>query len=60
MSDWSYRKGMPRSQAHYERYGNYNVPARRGVGGASLTDTSNSWVWILGLGLLLVAMMKKR
>ena len=59
MSDWSYRKGMPRSQAHYEQYGNYNVPPRRGVGGASLTEPSDSWVWILGLGLLLLAMMRK-
>ena len=59
MSDWSYRKGMPRSQAHFERYGNYDVPARRGAGGASLTGDS-SWLWLLGLAALLMVAAKKR
>ena len=59
MSDWSYRKGMPRSQAHYERYGNYDVPARRGMGGVGLADDS-SWLWLLALAGLLIIASKKR
>ena len=59
MSDWSYRKGMPRSQAHYEMYGTYNVPARRGMGGVALTNGNSSWVWLLGLVALLMLASKK-
>ena len=59
-NDWSYRKGMPRSQAHFNRYGNYDVPARRGMGGASLTNGSNSWLWLLALAGLLMIASKKR
>ena len=59
MSDWSYRKGMPRSQAHYEKYGNYDVPARMGMGRASLAD-DGSWLWLLALaGFLLIASKKR-
>ena len=47
MVDWSYRYNKPRSQVHYERYGNTNVPPRRGMGGANLGVTDSSGFWIL-------------
>jgi len=62
MSDWSYRYNQPRSVVHQERYGNTNVPTRRGMGGASLsTSTSPVW-WVAAMlvgGVLIYVLSRK-
>jgi len=68
MSDWSYYYGMPRSQAHLERYGTTDVPprqfrfarARIGAGRAGL-ETGAGDLIVIGLILLgLYVFTKKR
>lgn len=47
MVDWSWKYGKPRSEVHFERYGNTDVPARRGMGGAKQMGTGSTGFWIL-------------
>jgi len=62
MSDWSYRYNKPRSEVHLERYGNTNVPLRRGLGGSNLAVTDSSGFWILAAigGLLALNYLMKK